>query len=163
MRIFENCRFFNPPNSPIIKTAAALENFFAQKLALTRKQVEPWVYTASVLIIPHLHLTLFKSKQSYYIAVSMLPTQHYDKKLQTMKRENNWIVSRNILQVYCSKESIYWGLYAPPMRPLNEIFSYTLVYPVLFSPFWEKIVPSQNSKHFPHKAWNVCISKIYLW
>ena len=76
-----------------------------------------------------------------------------------MKRENNWIVSRNILQVYCSKDSIYWGLYAPPMRPLSEIFSYTLVYPVLFSSFWEKIVPSQNSKHFPHKAWNVCISK----
>ena len=45
----------------------------------------------------------------------------------------------------------------------RDFFSYTLVYPVLFSPFWEKIVPSQNSKHFPHKAWNVCISKIYLW
>ena len=39
MRIFENCRFFNQPNSPITKTAEHLENFFAQKLALLRKQV----------------------------------------------------------------------------------------------------------------------------
>ena len=39
MRIFENCRFFNPENSPITKSADNLENYFIQKLALLREKV----------------------------------------------------------------------------------------------------------------------------
>ena len=39
MRIFENCRFFNPKNSPINKNAENLESFFTQKLALLREKV----------------------------------------------------------------------------------------------------------------------------
>ena len=39
MRIFENCRFFNPENSPITKTADNLESYFAQKLTLLREMV----------------------------------------------------------------------------------------------------------------------------
>jgi nucleosome-remodeling factor subunit BPTF len=39
MRIFENCRFFNLPNSAITKSAVALEAFFSQKLALLREKI----------------------------------------------------------------------------------------------------------------------------
>jgi hypothetical protein len=39
MRIFENCRFFNPENSPITKSADSLENYFIQKLTLLREKV----------------------------------------------------------------------------------------------------------------------------
>eukprot|EP00094_Tigriopus_californicus_P011143 TCALIF_10753-PA protein Name:"Similar to E(bx) Nucleosome-remodeling factor subunit NURF301 (Drosophila melanogaster)" AED:0.03 eAED:0.03 QI:0/0.85/0.75/0.87/1/1/8/257/2554 len=39
MRIFENCRYFNQPNSPIMRSAEALETFFAQKLVLLRERL----------------------------------------------------------------------------------------------------------------------------
>jgi flagellar biosynthesis/type III secretory pathway chaperone len=39
MRIFENCRFFNQPNSAILKSAIALEAFFAQKLSALRQKI----------------------------------------------------------------------------------------------------------------------------
>ena len=39
MRIFENCRFFNPENSPITKSADNLENYFITKLHLLREKV----------------------------------------------------------------------------------------------------------------------------
>jgi hypothetical protein len=39
MRIFENCRFFNQPNSQITKSAVALEGFFAQKLSQLREKI----------------------------------------------------------------------------------------------------------------------------
>ena len=39
MRIFENCRFFNQPNSTILKSAIALEAFFAQKLTVLREKI----------------------------------------------------------------------------------------------------------------------------
>ena len=39
MRIFENCRFFNQPDSPVVKSAECLESFFAQKLVLLRERV----------------------------------------------------------------------------------------------------------------------------
>ena len=39
MRIFENCRFFNQPNSPVAKSAVALEAFFAQKLTQLREKI----------------------------------------------------------------------------------------------------------------------------
>ena len=39
MRIFENCRYFNQPESSIMKCAASLEAFFAQKLAQLREKV----------------------------------------------------------------------------------------------------------------------------
>ena len=41
MRIFENCRFFNQPNSSIMKSAESLENFFSQKLSHLRERVKP--------------------------------------------------------------------------------------------------------------------------
>jgi nucleosome-remodeling factor subunit BPTF len=42
MRIFENCRYFNQPNTQIMKCAEGLESFFAQKLALLRvKMADP--------------------------------------------------------------------------------------------------------------------------
>ncbi len=39
MRIFENCRYFNQPSSQIMKSAEALESFFAQKLSLLRDKI----------------------------------------------------------------------------------------------------------------------------
>lgn len=39
MRIFENCRYFNQPNSAIMRSAEALETFFAQKLVLLREKL----------------------------------------------------------------------------------------------------------------------------
>ena len=39
MRIFENCRFFNQPNSQIMKSAIALESFFASKLTILREKI----------------------------------------------------------------------------------------------------------------------------
>ena len=42
MRIFENCRFFNQPNSSIMKNAESLETFFSQKLSQLRDRVAPW-------------------------------------------------------------------------------------------------------------------------
>jgi len=41
MRIFENCRFFNQPNSSIMKSAENLESFFSQKLSHLRDKVRP--------------------------------------------------------------------------------------------------------------------------
>jgi nucleosome-remodeling factor subunit BPTF len=38
-RIFENCRYFNQPNSQITKCAEALESFFTQKLSLAREKL----------------------------------------------------------------------------------------------------------------------------
>ena len=40
MRIFENCRYFNQPNTQIMKCAEGLETFFAQKLGLLREKLE---------------------------------------------------------------------------------------------------------------------------
>ena len=40
MRIFENCRYFNQPNTQIMKCAEGLEGFFAQKLGLLREKLE---------------------------------------------------------------------------------------------------------------------------
>ena len=40
MRIFENCRYFNQPDTQIMKCAEGLESFFAQKLALLREKLE---------------------------------------------------------------------------------------------------------------------------
>lgn len=39
MRIFENCRFFNQPNTSIMKSAQSLEAFFSQKLSQLREKV----------------------------------------------------------------------------------------------------------------------------
>lgn len=39
MRIFENCRFFNQPNSSIMKSAEGLESFFSSKLEQLRQRV----------------------------------------------------------------------------------------------------------------------------
>ena len=39
MRIFENCRFFNQPNTSIMKSAQSLETFFSQKLSQLREKV----------------------------------------------------------------------------------------------------------------------------
>jgi len=39
MRIFENCRFFNQPNTSIMKSAQTLETFFSQKLSQLREKV----------------------------------------------------------------------------------------------------------------------------
>lgn len=39
MRIFENCRYFNQPNTQIMKCAEGLEGFFAQKLTLLRDKI----------------------------------------------------------------------------------------------------------------------------
>ncbi len=39
VRIFENCRLFNQPNSQVAKCSEALESFFAQKLDLLRKNI----------------------------------------------------------------------------------------------------------------------------
>ena len=36
VRIFENCRLFNQPNTPVAKCSEALEAFFGQKLKLLR-------------------------------------------------------------------------------------------------------------------------------
>merc|ERR1719189_3465799 len=47
MRIFENCRFFNQPNSSIMKSAENLESFFSQKLSRLRDKVRPWTYRDS--------------------------------------------------------------------------------------------------------------------
>jgi len=39
MRIFENCRFFNPEHSLITKNADHLESYFIQKLSVLREKV----------------------------------------------------------------------------------------------------------------------------
>ncbi len=39
VRIFENCRLFNQPNSQIAKCSEALEAFFVQKLVLLRDKI----------------------------------------------------------------------------------------------------------------------------
>ena len=39
MRIFENCRIFNPENSLITKNADNLESYFIQKLSVLREKV----------------------------------------------------------------------------------------------------------------------------
>ena len=38
MRIFENCRIFNPENSLITKNADNLESYFIQKLSVLREK-----------------------------------------------------------------------------------------------------------------------------
>lgn len=39
MRIFENCSYFNQPDTQVMKCAKHLEAFFAQKLALLREKI----------------------------------------------------------------------------------------------------------------------------
>jgi hypothetical protein len=39
VRIFENCRLYNQPNSQIAKCSEQLETFFVQKLQLLREKI----------------------------------------------------------------------------------------------------------------------------
>ena len=38
-RIVENCRYYNPPGTPVSKTAEALEAFVVQKLVALREKL----------------------------------------------------------------------------------------------------------------------------